>query len=85
MDTKWSHNWSSGLTLGACCTIFRARPAGAGLGAKFGRKVTETKTKLQLSFLLLGLIATYLAVLKMIFIFVLGPGGPGGGSGLSLS
>ncbi len=30
-------------------------------------------------------VCTTLAVLKMIFIFFLGPGGPGGGSGLSFS
>ncbi len=38
MVTKWYYNWPPGLILGALCTIFRARPVGAGLGAKFGRK-----------------------------------------------
>jgi hypothetical protein len=35
MVTKRPYNWSPGLILGACCPIFRSRPVGTGLGAKF--------------------------------------------------
>ncbi len=41
MVTRRPQHWSPGLRFGAFCTIFRARPVGAGLGAKFGREVTE--------------------------------------------
>ncbi len=41
MATKWPYNRSPGLFLSAFCTICRALPVGAGLGAKFGRKMTE--------------------------------------------
>ncbi len=43
MVTKWPHNWSPGLILGAFCTICRARPVGTGLGARFGRKPAKNK------------------------------------------
>ncbi len=33
--------WSPWLILGTFCTIFRARPVGTGLGAKFGRKLAK--------------------------------------------
>ncbi len=36
--TKLLYNLFPGLIRGAFCTIFRARPVGTGLGAKFGRK-----------------------------------------------
>ncbi len=38
MVTKQLYNWSPGPILGAFCTIFRARPVGMGLGAKFDWK-----------------------------------------------
>ncbi len=41
--TKRLYNWSPGLILGEFCIIFRARPVGTGLGAKFGRKPAKTK------------------------------------------
>ncbi len=41
LATNWSYNWFPGLILGAFCTIFRACPVGVGLGAKFGREMTE--------------------------------------------
>ncbi len=45
MVTKRPQNLSPGLILGALCTIFRARPVGTGLGAKFGRKPAKTQNK----------------------------------------
>ena len=39
--TKWLYNWFTELILGAFCTIFRAWPLGAGLGAKLGREMAE--------------------------------------------
>ena len=45
MVTKLPWNWSPGLILGAFCTIFRARPVGTGLGAKFGRKTAQNRPK----------------------------------------
>ncbi len=42
MTTTWPYNLSPELILRAFCTIFRAWPVGAGLGAKFGRKRAET-------------------------------------------
>ncbi len=44
MATKRPYNWSPGLILGAFCTIFRARPVGTGLGAKFGRKPAKNQS-----------------------------------------
>jgi hypothetical protein len=41
MATKWPYHWSPGLILGAFCSVFRGWPVGAGLGAKFGRQMTE--------------------------------------------
>ncbi len=43
MVTKRFYNCSPGLILGAFCTIFRARPVGTGLGAKFGRKPAKNQ------------------------------------------
>jgi hypothetical protein len=45
MVTKRPLNWSPGLILGAFCTIFRARPVGTGLGAKFGRKPAKNQNQ----------------------------------------
>ncbi len=41
MVTKQPYKGSPGLILGALCIIFRARPVGTGLGAKFGRKPAQ--------------------------------------------
>ena len=46
MVTKRPQNWSPGLILGAFCTIFRARPVGTGLGAKFGRKPAKNQIQI---------------------------------------
>ena len=46
MVTKRPSNWSPGLILNAFCTIFRARPVGTGLGAKFGRKPAKNQLKI---------------------------------------
>ncbi len=45
MVTKQPYNWSPGLIWGLFCTIFRARPVGMGLGAKFGRKPAKNQTQ----------------------------------------
>ncbi len=49
MVTKRPENWPPGLILGAFCTIFRARPVGAGLGAKFGRKPAKNQMHIIIS------------------------------------
>ncbi len=54
MATKWFYNWSSGLILGAFCTMIRASPVGAGLGAKFGRERRETNQNLNYNFCILA-------------------------------
>ena len=46
MVTERPYNWSPGLILGAFCIIFRARPVGTGLGAKFGRKPAKNQIKI---------------------------------------
>ncbi len=46
MVTKRLQTRSPGLILGAFCTIFRARPAGTGLGAKFGRKPAKDQIEI---------------------------------------
>ncbi len=46
MVTKRLQNWSPGRIVGAFCTIFRARPVGTGLGAKFGRKPAKNQTQI---------------------------------------
>jgi hypothetical protein len=52
--SKWPYNWSPGLTLCAFCTIFRAWPVGAGLGAKFGWKIVENGRNLNYNFYFLA-------------------------------
>ncbi len=54
MATKWPYNESPGLILGAVCTICRACPVGAGLGAKFGREMTEKCQNLNYKFCFLA-------------------------------
>ncbi len=48
MVTERPSNWSPGLIWGAFCTIFRARPVGTGLGAKFGRKPAKNQMKIKI-------------------------------------
>ena len=45
MVTKLPWNWSPGLIVDAFCTIFQARPVGAGLGAKFGQQPAKNPNK----------------------------------------
>ena len=73
MVTKRPSNEPPGLILGAFCAMFRARPFGAGLGAKFGRKAAKNRNY-NLAFDLF-----FLAVLRMIFNLFLGQGVPGEG------
>ncbi len=38
--------------MGAFCTIFRARPVGAGLGTEFGRKPAKNQVKITMVYFL---------------------------------
>jgi hypothetical protein len=43
--TKRPYNWSPGLIVVVFLTVFRARPVGTGLGAKFGREPANKQIK----------------------------------------
>jgi hypothetical protein len=48
--TKCHYNWFPGLNVGAFSTTLRAGPVWRGPGAKFGRKATENRPKLESRF-----------------------------------
>ncbi len=69
---KWPYNWSTGLSIGALCTIIRAWPVWRGPGANFwpktGPKQPNTKTKMIVVIIVFFCLSSVCCVLSSVFV-----------------